>query len=124
MDEAFQLFPGLKERRRQVRNTLSGGEQQMLAIARVLMARPQLLLPDEPSMGLVPVLVETIFDTIKRISKEGIATILLLEQNALIAFQIATMGYVIQTGQIALEDETENLQENEMVKELYPGGQA
>ncbi len=95
----------------------------MLAIARVLMARPQLLLPDEPSMGLVPVLVETIFDTIKRISKEGIATILLLEQNALIAFQIATMGYVIQTGQIALEDETENLQENEMVKELYAGGQ-
>lgn len=92
----------------------------MLAIARALMARPHLLLLDEPSMGLAPVLVETIFETIERISNEG-TTILLVEQNALMAFQIATRGYVIQTGSIALEDSTENLSENEMVQKLYLG---
>jgi branched-chain amino acid transport system ATP-binding protein len=123
MESAFDLFPRLRERRHQVAGTLSGGEQQMLAIARALMARPQLLLLDEPSMGLSPLLVETIFDTIKRINKEGTAT-LLVEQNALMAFQIATRGYVIQTGRIVLEDKTENLQEDEMVKRLYLGIEA
>ncbi len=120
MEAAFELFPRLRERRQQVAGTLSGGEQQMLAIARALMARPHLLLLDEPSMGLAPVLVETIFETIERISNEG-TTILLVEQNALMAFQIATRGYVIQTGSIALEDSTENLSENEMVQKLYLG---
>ena len=120
MESVFDLFPRLRERRRQIAGTLSGGEQQMLAIARAFMARPQLLLLDEPSMGLAPILVETIFDTIERINKEGTTT-LLVEQNALMAFQIAARGYVIQTGQIALEDKTENLQENEMVKRLYLG---
>jgi branched-chain amino acid transport system ATP-binding protein len=123
MESAFDLFPRLRERRHQIAGTLSGGEQQMLAIARAFMARPHLLLLDEPSMGLSPLLVETIFDTIKRINKEGTAT-LLVEQNALMAFQIATRGYVIQTGQIVLEDKTENLQEDEMVKKLYLGIEA
>lgn len=122
MEAAFQLFPRLKERRNQIAGTLSGGEQQMLAIGRALMARPKLLLLDEPSMGLAPILVETIFDTIRDINREG-TTILLVEQNALIAFQIASRGYVIQTGNIVLEDKTENLQENEMVRDLYLGGE-
>jgi branched-chain amino acid transport system ATP-binding protein len=122
MEAAFQLFPRLKERRNQVAGTLSGGEQQMLAIGRALMARPKLLLLDEPSMGLAPILVETIFNTIRDINKAG-TTILLVEQNALIAFQIASRGYVIQTGNIVLEDKTENLQENEMVRDLYLGGE-
>ena len=122
MEAAFQLFPRLKERQNQIAGTLSGGEQQMLAIGRALMARPKLLLLDEPSMGLAPILVETIFDTIRDINKEG-TTILLVEQNALIAFQIASRGYVIQTGNIVLEDKTENLQENEMVRDLYLGGE-
>jgi len=121
MEAVFQLFPRLKERRNQIAGTLSGGEQQMLAIGRALMARPKLLLLDEPSMGLAPILVETIFDTIRDINKEG-TTILLVEQNALIAFQIASRGYVIQTGNIVLEDKTENLQQNEMVRDLYLGG--
>lgn len=123
MENAFELFPRLKERRHQIAGTLSGGEQQMLAIARAFMARPQLLLLDEPSMGLSPLLVETIFETIKRINKEGTAT-LLVEQNALMAFQIATRGYVIQSGRIVLEDSTANLQEDEMVKRLYLGIEA
>jgi branched-chain amino acid transport system ATP-binding protein len=121
MDGVFELFPRLRERRRQIAGTLSGGEQQMLATARALMARPHLLLLDEPSMGLAPLLVETIFDTIQRISEEG-TTILLVEQNALMAFVIATRGYVIQTGRIALEDKIENLSKNEMVRDLYLGG--
>jgi len=120
MAEVFQLFPRLAERRGQTAGTLSGGEQQMLAIARAMMAGPHILLLDEPSMGLAPLLVEAIFETIERISTEG-TTILLVEQNALMAFQIATRGYVLQTGQIALEDATEHLQENEMVKRLYLG---
>jgi len=120
MEAVFELFSRLRERRHQVAGTLSGGEQQMLAIGRALMAHPQILLLDEPSMGLAPVLVETIFDTVENINKEG-TTILLIEQNALMAFQIASRGYVIQTGQIVLEDRTENLQENEMVRKLYLG---
>jgi branched-chain amino acid transport system ATP-binding protein len=123
MADAFGLFPRLKERREQIAGTLSGGEQQMLAIARALMARPHLLLLDEPSMGLAPLLVEAIFDTIRRISEEG-KTILLVEQNALMAFQIAARGYVIQTGKIALEDSTDMLSKNEMVQELYLGGES
>ena len=120
MEEVFGIFPRLQERRDQIAGTLSGGEQQMLAIGRALMARPKLLLLDEPSMGLAPILVETIFDTIERINREG-TTILLVEQNALMAFQIASRGYVIQTGNIVMEDRTENLQEDEMVRKLYLG---
>lgn len=121
MEMVFRLFPRLQERRAQIAGTLSGGEQQMLAIGRALMARPRLLLLDEPSMGLAPILVETIFETILDINKEG-TTIMLVEQNALMAFQIAGRGYVIQTGNIVMEDKTENLQEDEMVRKLYLGG--
>jgi branched-chain amino acid transport system ATP-binding protein len=123
MSAAFRLFPRLSERRGQTAGTLSGGEQQMLAIARAMMARPHILLLDEPSMGLAPVLVETIFETVERISKEG-TTILLVEQNALMAFQIATRGYLIQSGQIVMEDTTERLQQSEIVRKLYLGGDA
>jgi branched-chain amino acid transport system ATP-binding protein len=122
MDAVFALFPKLEERRDQIGGTLSGGEQQMLAIGRALMTRPQLLLLDEPSMGLAPILVETIFETILNINKEG-GTVLLVEQNALMAFQIASRGYVIQTGQIALQDTIANLVQNEMVRKLYLGGE-
>jgi len=122
MEETFQIFPRLEERRNQVAGTLSGGEQQMLAIGRALMARPNILLLDEPSMGLAPIFVETIFDTIADINRKG-TTILLVEQNALMAFQIASRGYVIQTGLIVLEDSAENLANNDMVKELYLGGE-
>jgi branched-chain amino acid transport system ATP-binding protein len=120
LEGVFGLFPRLKERQRQIAGTLSGGEQQMLATARALMARPRLLLLDEPSMGLAPLLVEAIFDTILRINQEG-TTILLIEQNAMMAFQIASRGYVMQTGEIVLEDEIQNLIQNEMVRRLYLG---
>lgn len=120
IERAYKLFPILKERRHQVSGTLSGGEQQMLAIARALMSRPQLLLLDEPSMGLAPIVVEKIFDIILDISTEKV-TILLVEQNALMAFLIADRGYVIQSGKIALEDTVENLQENENIRKLYLG---
>ncbi len=120
MESVFGLFPRLQERRGQVAGTLSGGEQQMLAIGRALMARPRVLLLDEPSMGLAPILVEAIFETIEDINREG-TTIMLVEQNALMAFQIATRGYVIQTGSIVLQDSSENLQEDEMVRKLYLG---
>ena len=120
IERAYKLFPILKERRHQVAGTLSGGEQQMLAIARALMSRPQLLLLDEPSMGLAPIVVEKIFDIILDISAEK-TTILLVEQNALMAFLIADRGYVIQSGKIALEDSVENLQENENIRRLYLG---
>lgn len=120
LEKAYTLFPRLKERRTQLAGTLSGGEQQMLATARALMARPSLILMDEPSMGLAPVLVEAIFDTIVRINKEG-TTVLLVEQNAQIALQIADRGYVVQTGEIVLHDTAENLRQNEMVQKSYLG---
>ncbi len=120
LERVYQLFPRLKERRSQVAGTLSGGEQQMLAIGRALMARPRLLLLDEPSMGLAPVLVELIFDTIVDINKQG-TTILLVEQNALMALSIAHRGYVLRTGEIVLADSAENLRINEMVQKTYLG---
>ena len=119
-EEVFQLFPRLRERRDQVAGTLSGGEQQMLAMGRALMSGPKLLLLDEPSMGLAPVLVEQIFETIKRLNDTG-TTILLVEQNARMALQIAHRGYVIESGRIVLEDEATRLRDNEMVRKSYLG---
>jgi len=120
LEWVFELLPRLKEREKQVAGTLSGGEQQMLATARALMSRPRLMLMDEPSMGLAPVLVEAIFDTIEKINKEG-TTILLVEQNATMALSIAHRGYVLQTGQIVLTDTAASLQKNEMVQKAYLG---
>ncbi len=120
LERVFALFPRLKERSKQIAGTLSGGEQQMLAIGRAMMAHPRLMLLDEPSMGLAPILVENIFETIKTINKEG-ATVLLVEQNAQMALSIANRGYVLQTGQIVLQDTAANLQQNEMVQKAYLG---
>jgi branched-chain amino acid transport system ATP-binding protein len=120
LELVFTVFPRLKERRKQVAGTLSGGELQMLAIGRALMARPSLLLLDEPSMGLAPILVESIFETIQDINKQG-TTVLLVEQNALMALSIANRGYVLQTGEIVLSDSAENLKKNEMVQKAYLG---
>jgi branched-chain amino acid transport system ATP-binding protein len=116
----FELLPRLKERRRQIAGTLSGGEQQMLATARALMANPRILLMDEPSMGLAPVLVEVIFDTIEKVNKEG-TTILLVEQNATMALSVAHRGYVLQTGKIVLSDTAENLKKDPTVQKAYLG---
>ena len=120
MERVFTLFPRLKERLSQLAGTMSGGEQQMLAIGRALMGRPKLLLLDEPSMGLAPILVEQIFKTIVEINQQGV-TILLVEQNALMALGIARRGYVLQTGQVVLADTAEKLQQNEMVRKAYLG---
>ncbi len=120
LERAFTLFPRLKERRSQVAGTLSGGEQQMLATARALMAHPRIVLMDEPSMGLAPVLVELIFETLQQINKEGV-TILLVEQNALMALAIANRGYVLQTGEIVLSDTAANLRKNPTVQKAYLG---
>ena len=120
LERVYTIFPRLKERQRQIAGTLSGGEQQMLATGRALMTHPHLLLMDEPSMGLAPVLVEAIFDVIKAINNEG-TTILLVEQNALMALSIAHRGYVIQPGQIVLQDTAANLKSNEMVQKAYLG---
>ena len=120
LERSFALFPRLKERESQISGTLSGGEQQMLATARALMARPRLMLMDEPSMGLAPVLVESVFDIIQEINKEG-TTILLVEQNAHMALQIAQRGYVLQTGEIVISDTVEGLRQNPMVQKAYLG---
>ncbi len=120
MERVFALFPHLEDRRRQLGGTLSGGEQQMLAIGRGLMARPDIMLLDEPSMGLAPILVETIFETIQQINQQG-TTVLLVEQNALMALSVANRGYVLQTGQIILQDTAANLQRNETVRKSYLG---
>jgi branched-chain amino acid transport system ATP-binding protein len=121
LEMVFDLLPRLKERTSQLGGTLSGGEQQMLAIGRALMGNPRLLLLDEPSMGLAPVLVEAIFETIQRINEEGGTTILLVEQNALIALEVASRGYVLQTGEIVLHESADGLRKNEMVRKAYLG---
>ena len=120
LERALELFPRLKERLKQRGGTLSGGEQQMLAIGRALMSRPKILLLDEPSMGLAPMLVETIFNTIVEINRQGVA-VLLVEQNALMALNVANRGYVLETGRIVLEDAAKALQQNEQVQKAYLG---
>jgi branched-chain amino acid transport system ATP-binding protein len=121
VERVFALFPRLKERMHQKAGTLSGGEQQMLAIGRGLMARPRLLLLDEPSMGLAPILVEQIFATVQEINKEGV-TVLLVEQNAAMALAICHRGYVMETGKIILEGTSAELTGNEKVRQAYLGG--
>ncbi len=116
----FQLFPRLKERLKQLGGTLSGGEQQMLAISRALMSRPRLLMMDEPSLGLAPILVSEVFEVIQKINREG-TTILLIEQNALGALKVAHYGYVLETGTIVLEGPAQELLNNELVKKAYLG---
>jgi branched-chain amino acid transport system ATP-binding protein len=120
MDRVFELFPRLHERRTQKAGTMSGGEQQMCAIGRALMARPKLLLLDEPSLGLAPIFVERIFDIIKQINEQG-TSILLVEQNALMALDAAHRGYVLETGRIVLADSAEALKTNEQVRKTYLG---
>ena len=120
MQHVFELFPRLAERRSQKAGTLSGGEQQMCAIGRAMMARPRLLMLDEPSMGLAPIFVERIFETIVEINKEG-TPILLVEQNALMALDVATRGYVMQTGRIVLEGPASELKTNDEVRRTYLG---
>jgi branched-chain amino acid transport system ATP-binding protein len=120
IEQVFDLFPRLQERQKQPAGTLSGGEQQMLSIARALMANPTLLLLDEPSMGLAPILLENIFEKIVEVNKQG-TTILLVEQNTLMALSIANRGYVIQTGEIRLEDTANALKNNELVQKSYLG---
>ena len=120
LDRVYSLFPRLNERHSQKAGTLSGGEQQMCAIGRALMARPKLLMLDEPSMGLAPILVEKIFEIVREINNQG-TPILLVEQNALMALDIANRGYVMETGRIALSDDAKVLRENEQVRKAYLG---
>jgi branched-chain amino acid transport system ATP-binding protein len=121
-DYVFSIFPRLREREKQVSGTLSGGEQQMLAIARALMSKPRYLMLDEPSLGIAPILMKTIFAKIVEINKELGITILLVEQNANLALEISDYGYVLETGRIILEDESAKLKTNSLVKEAYLGG--
>ena len=120
LDRVYDLFPRLKEREKQKAGTMSGGEQQMLAIGRALMSNPRLLLLDEPAMGLAPVLVERIYETIAEINRQG-TTILLVEQNANFALDVSTRGYVLETGTVALSDESSALRENPEVQKAYLG---
>jgi branched-chain amino acid transport system ATP-binding protein len=120
LDRVYALFPRLAERKTQHAGTLSGGEQQMVAIGRALMARPKLLMLDEPSMGLAPIFVERIFDIVREINQQG-TTILLVEQNALMALDVAARGYVLETGRIALADDAKTLKQNEQVRKTYLG---
>jgi branched-chain amino acid transport system ATP-binding protein len=120
MDRVFELFPRLAERRHQKAGTMSGGEQQMCAIGRALMARPKLLMLDEPSMGLAPIFVQRIFETIVEVNKQG-TSILLVEQNALMALEVAGRGYVLETGAVKLADEAKALARNEDVRKTYLG---
>ena len=120
LDRVFELFPRLQERRNQRAGTMSGGEQQMCAIGRALMAQPKLLLLDEPSMGLAPIFVERIFEIVVEINKQG-TPILLVEQNALMALDVADRGYVMETGSIALADDAKSLAQNEQVRKTYLG---
>ena len=120
LERIYELFPRLKERERQKAGTMSGGEQQMLAIGRALMANPKLLLLDEPSMGIAPVLVERIYETIVEINRQG-TTILLVEQNANFALEVARRAYVLETGAIALSDESARLRDNPEVQKAYLG---
>ena len=120
IEKIFDLFPRLQERKKQMAGTLSGGEQQMLAMARALMSHPEMLLLDEPSMGLAPIIVDKVFDTIVKIKETG-TTILLVEQNANQALRIADRGYVIETGEVVLEDKADILMSNAQVKEAYLG---
>jgi branched-chain amino acid transport system ATP-binding protein len=119
-DRVYELFPVLKERQKQMGGTLSGGEQQMLAVGRALMSKPKLLMLDEPSMGLAPLFVERIFDLLRVIHEQG-TTILLVEQNAQLALQLADRGYVIETGGIILEDDAKKLLTNDQVRKAYLG---
>ncbi len=121
IEHVCQIFPRLAERLKQTAGTMSGGEQQMLAMARALMSRPRLICMDEPSMGLSPILVQTVFDTIKRIRDEGV-TVFLVEQNASMALSLADRGYVLQTGKIVLSDTAPNLLNNDLVRQAYLGG--
>ncbi len=121
LEEVFELFPRLAERRHQPGGTLSGGEQQMLAISRAMMQRPRILLLDEPSLGLAPIFVQHIFEIIKKINQERKTTIFLVEQNAHMALKIADKGYVLQNGKIKIEDTAENLLANEEVRKAYLG---
>jgi len=121
IENVYNLFPRLKERRRQIAGTLSGGEQQMLAIGRAMMTKPRLIMMDEPSMGLAPILVQQIFQFIKELNASG-TTILLVEQNAHMALRIANRGYVLETGRIVLEGKASELLTNESVKKAYLGG--
>jgi len=121
IEHVCQIFPRIRERLKQVAGTLSGGEQQMLAMGRALMSRPRMICMDEPSMGLSPILVETVFNTILRIREEGV-TVFLVEQNASMALSLADRGYVLQTGQIVLSDTAPNLLTNDLVRQAYLGG--
>jgi branched-chain amino acid transport system ATP-binding protein len=120
IERMFTLFPRLKERINQYGGTMSGGEQQMLAMARALMSRPKLLLMDEPSMGLAPMFVQQVFDIIQQVGEQGM-TIFVVEQNANMALSIADRGYVLQTGRVVLADTAENLRNNEMMRHAYLG---
>jgi branched-chain amino acid transport system ATP-binding protein len=121
-EACYEFFPRLKERRKKLAGYLSGGEQQMLAISRALMARPKLMMLDEPSLGLAPLLVAEIFRIIKRINEERKTTILLVEQNANLALSIADYGYIMESGRVVLDGDPEKLRSNEDVKEFYLGG--